>query len=89
MEDTIPSISGIGIAPEGDEDFSSGPQPAGGQSAAEKVFNSERQRVAEAEEKEKLLTDDAEEIENDPFDRSRSQANPSAPDKNNYNKDKE
>ena len=48
-----------------------------------------RQKREEAEEKEKLLTDDAEEIENDPFDRSRSQANPSAPDKNNDNKDKE
>jgi hypothetical protein len=81
MEDTIPSISGIGIIPEGDEDVASGPQTAGGQSAAEKAFNSERQRVVEAEEK--LVTDDAEGIEGDPFDRSRSQANHSAPGKNN------
>ena len=87
MEDTIPSISGIGIVPEGNEDVSSGPQPAGVQSAAEEAFNSERQRVVEAEEK--LVTDDAEKIEDDPFDRSRSQANPSAPGKNNDDKDKE
>jgi len=87
MEDTIPSISGIGIVPEGNEDVSSGPQPAGVQSAAEEAFNSERQRVVEAEEK--LVTDDAEKIEDDPFDRSRSQANPSAPGKNNDGKDKE
>ncbi len=86
IEDTIPSISGIGIVPEGDEDFSSGPRPAGGQSAAEEAFNSERQRVVEAEEK--LVTDDADKIEDDPFDRSRSQANPSAPGKNNDDKDK-
>ena len=70
MEDTIPSISGIGIVPEGDEDVSSGPQTAGGQSAAEETFNSERQRVVEAEEK--LLTDDAEEIDDDPFERARN-----------------
>ena len=81
MEDTIPSISGIGIIPEGDEDVASGPQTAGGQSAAEKAFNSERKRVVEAEEK--LVTDDAEGIEGDPFDRSRSQANHSVPGKNN------
>ena len=49
-------------------------RPAGVQSAAEEAFNSERQRVVEAEEK--LVTDDAEKIEDDPFDRSRSQANP-------------
>ena len=70
MEDTIPSISGIGIVPEGDEDVSSGPQTAGGQSAAEETFNSERQRVVEAEEK--LLNDDAEEIDDDPFERARN-----------------
>ena len=70
MEDTIPSISGIGIVPEGDEDVSSGPQPAGGQSAAEEAFNRGRQRVVEAEEK--LLTDDAEETEDDPFERARN-----------------
>ena len=110
MEDTIPSISGIGIVPEGDEDVSSGPQTAGGQSAAEETFNSERPAV-EAEEKlgalpgnleEKLdpyifpsqdsegaMNQDTAEESDDTFERSRSRANPSAPSKNNDDKDKE
>jgi|TARA_B110000046_G_scaffold6234_1_gene6529 hypothetical protein len=74
MEDTVPSISGIGIAPEGDDDVSGGTEGTDGDSAAEDAFNSGRRRTGKA--KENLMADDLGDIdsENDPFEQARNRA---------------
>ena len=72
MEDTIPSIAGIGIAPEGDDDVSDGAEGADGQSASESAFDRGRRRVNEAKEKANANDQDDTDLDEDPFDKSRN-----------------
>tara|TARA_B100000900_G_scaffold415671_2_gene446525 strand:- start:153 stop:905 length:753 start_codon:yes stop_codon:yes gene_type:complete len=72
IEDTIPSISGIGISPEGDNDGSEEGDRAGAKGMAKEAFSRGRQRIDEATKK---STDyDKEKIEDDPFEKSRNRA---------------
>ena len=74
IEDTIPSISGIGISPEGDSDGSEEGERAGAKGTAEDAFNRGRRRIDEA--KKKSNDYDEEESEDDPFEKSRNRAKP-------------
>ena len=74
IEDTIPSISGIGISPEGDNDGSEEGEIVGVKGTAEDAFNRGRRRIDEA--KKKSNVDDEEETEDDPFEKSRNRAKP-------------
>tara|TARA_X000001036_G_scaffold439995_1_gene493580 strand:- start:805 stop:1581 length:777 start_codon:yes stop_codon:yes gene_type:complete len=85
MEDTIPSISGIGIAPEEGDEALGLTQGASGKSAVEDAFNRERQRVDET--KKKMIKDDGDAIEDDPFEQSRDRNNLRKPSDKNDDKE--
>ena len=74
IEDTIPSISGIGISPEGDDDSSEEGERAGVKGIAEDAFDRGRQRINEG--KKQSNDYDNEETEDDPFEKSRNRAKP-------------
>ena len=67
IEDTIPSISGIGISPEGNNDGSEEEERAGVKGIAEEAFSRGRERIDEA--KKKFDQYDKEETEDDPFEK--------------------
>ena len=72
IEDTIPSISGIGISPEGNNDGSEEEERAGVKGIAEEAFSRGRERIDEA--KKKSSQYDKEETEDDPFEKSRNRS---------------